>query len=156
MPEELAAEVVASNQRTCSESRSQPPAEVGEPPAQRVEERPVECDIRIPRSQRAIAVEDAQTGDESSFSVSPWSPQGIAVSDSEKAEAPANSLETQFQQVRDPSVPTAIEMVDVALRSYFLTPASEPKLTIPDEVHEAIGVLRNSKAPGLTVSRTGP
>ena len=39
-------------------------------------------------------------------------------------------------------------MVDVALRSYFLTPASEPKLTNPDEVQEAIRGLNVSKAPG--------
>jgi len=35
----------------------------------------------------------------------------------------------------------------VALR-YFLTPASEPKLTNPDEVHEDIRVLTLGKAPG--------
>ena len=39
-------------------------------------------------------------------------------------------------------------MVDVALRSYFLTPASEPKLTTPDEVQEAFRGLKFSKAPG--------
>ena len=48
----------------------------------------------------------------------------------------------------DPSVPAVIEVVDVALRSYFLTPASEPKLTNPDEVHEAIRGLKGSKGPG--------
>jgi len=50
--------------------------------------------------------------------------------------------------VADPSVPAVIEMVDVALRSYFQTPASEPKLTNPDEVHEAIRGLKVGKAPG--------
>ena len=40
-------------------------------------------------------------------------------------------------------------MVNVALRSYFLTPASEPKLTNLDEAHEAISCLKFSKAPGL-------
>jgi hypothetical protein len=39
-------------------------------------------------------------------------------------------------------------MVDVALRSYFLTPASEPKLTNPDEIHEAIRGLKFGKTPG--------
>jgi len=48
----------------------------------------------------------------------------------------------------DPSVLAVIEMVDVALRSYFRTPASEPKLTNPDKVHEAIGGLKVDKAPG--------
>jgi hypothetical protein len=89
-------------------------------------------------------------GDESSYSVSPplVTPGGIALSDSEKAEALADSLETQFQPVTDPSAPAVIEMVDVALRSYLLTPASEPKLTNPEEVQEAIRGLKVSKAPG--------
>jgi hypothetical protein len=38
-----------------------------------------------------------------------------------------------------PSVSAVIEMVVVALRSYSLTPASEPKLTNPDEVEEESG-----------------
>ena len=46
-------------------------------------------------------------------------PGGIGLSDFEKAETLADSLETQFQPVTDPSVPTVIVMVDVALRSYF-------------------------------------
>jgi hypothetical protein len=95
-------------------------------------------------------MEDDQTGDESSYSVSPppVTTRGIALSDSEKAEALAVTLETQFQAVADPSVPAVIEMVDVALRSYFLTPVSEPKLNNPDEVHEAIRGLKVGKAPG--------
>jgi hypothetical protein len=47
-----------------------------------------------------------------------------------------------------PSFPAVIEMVDVALRSYFLTPAGEPKLTNPDEIQEAITGLKVDKAPG--------
>jgi hypothetical protein len=47
-----------------------------------------------------------------------------------------------------PAVPAVIETVDVALRSYFLTPASEPKLTNPDEVQEDIRGLKVGKAPG--------
>jgi hypothetical protein len=39
-------------------------------------------------------------------------------------------------------------MVDVTLESYFQTPASEPKLTDPEEVHEAIRGLKLGKAPG--------
>ena len=65
-------------------------------------------------------------------------PGGIAISDSEKAEALADNLKTQFQPVTDPSVPAGIEMVEVVLRSYFMTPASEPKLTNPEEGQEAI------------------
>ena len=52
-------------------------------------------------------------------------PDGFAFSDSEKAESLAGSLGTQFQSVTDHSVLTVIEMVDVALKSYFLTPDSD-------------------------------
>jgi hypothetical protein len=50
-------------------------------------------------------------------------PGGIAHSDSEKAEAFADNLKTQFQPVTDPSVPAVIEIVDVELRCYFIAPA---------------------------------
>jgi hypothetical protein len=40
----------------------------------------VECYTRIARSRRPIDVEDDQAGDESSYSVSPWSPQGESLS----------------------------------------------------------------------------
>ena len=49
---------------------------------------------------------------------------GKSISQTENAEAFANSLEARFQPVSDPSVPTVIEMVDVELSSKFLTPAS--------------------------------
>jgi len=75
-------------------------------------------------------------------------PGGIALSDSEKAEVLAESVETQFQPATDPSVSAVVKIVDVSLRSYFLTPAREPKITNPDEVHEAIRGLKVSKAPG--------
>jgi len=39
-------------------------------------------------------------------------------------------------------------MVEVALMSYILAPAREPKLTIHDEVQEAIRGLKVNKAPG--------
>ena len=109
----------------------------------------MECDNRIPRSRRPIAVEDDQAGDEISYFVSPLvTPEGIALSDSENAEALADNLETQFQAMTDPSVPAVIEMVNVGLRSYFMAPASEPKLTNPEEVQEAIRGLKVSKSPG--------
>jgi hypothetical protein len=102
-------------------------------------------------------VEDDETGDKSSYSVSPLAtPGGIALSESEKAEALADSLETQFQPLTDPSTPAVIEMVDVALRSYLLTPASEPKLTKPEEVQETIMVSRSARLLAQTVYRTGP
>jgi len=52
----------------------------------------------IPRTRGPIAVEDNQAGDESSYSMSPLvTPGGIAISESEKAEALADNLEAQFQ-----------------------------------------------------------
>jgi hypothetical protein len=72
----------------------------------------------------------------------------IALSYSEKAEALVDSLETQFQPVTDPLVPAGIKMFNVALRSYSMTPASEPKLTNPEDVQEAIMFLKVSEAPG--------
>jgi hypothetical protein len=50
--------------------------------------------------------------------------------------------------VTDPSVPAVIETVNVGLRSYFMAPASEPKLTNPEEVQEGIRGLRVVKAAG--------
>ena len=64
----------------------------------------------------------------------------------EESRSLTGSLETQFQPVTDTSVPAGIEMVDVALRSYFLTTASEPKLTDPDKVEEVIRGFKASKA----------
>ena len=72
---------------------------------------------------------------------------GIALSDSEKAEALADSLEAQFQLVTDPSDPVVIETVDVALQAYSYALASEPMLTNPVEVQDAIWGLKVSKAP---------
>ena len=90
-------------------------------------------------------MEDDQAGDECSYSVSPLvTPGGIALSDSEKAEALANNMEAHFQPVTDPSVPAVIKEVDVAL----MTPARETKLTNSEEVQEAIRGLKVGKAPG--------
>jgi hypothetical protein len=75
-------------------------------------------------------------------------PGGIALSDSEKAEALAGNLEAQFQLVTDLLILAIINTVDVVLRSYFFSPASEPQLTTLDEVHKAIRGLKVSKAPG--------
>ena len=52
----------------------------------------------------------------------PLSLRGESLSVSEKSEALADSLETQFQPVIGPSVPAVIEMVDVELRSYYMAP----------------------------------
>ena len=94
-------------------------------------------------------MEDDQAGVESSYSISPLATTGgIALSDSEKAEALADRMDSQFQPVADPSAPAIIEAGDVALRSYFLSPASVPQVNTPDEVHEAIRCLKVSKAQG--------
>jgi hypothetical protein len=53
-----------------------------------------------------------------------------------------------FHPVTDPSVPAVIKTVNVGLRSYFIAPASEPKLSNPEDVQEAIRGLKVSKAPG--------
>jgi hypothetical protein len=93
-------------------------------------------------------VDDDQAGDERSFSVYPLvTPGGIALSDSEKPEAIADNLESQFQPVTDLSNPAVIEKDKMGLRSYFMVPACEPKLTKPDEDQEAIRGLKVSKAP---------
>jgi hypothetical protein len=74
--------------------------------------------------------------------------RGESLSQTEKAEALADSMEDQFQPVSVPSVPAVFETVDVALRFYFMTPASEPNLTNPDEVQVAIRGVKVGKAPG--------
>jgi hypothetical protein len=61
-------------------------------------------------------------------------PGGLALSDFEKAEALAKSLEAQFQPVNDPSSPAVIEVVNEAMHAYEYAPASEPKLTSRLEV----------------------
>jgi hypothetical protein len=53
-------------------------------------------------------------------------PAGLALSDFEKAEALADSLEAQIQPVNDPSDPAVFEMVNEAMRAYEYTLASEP------------------------------
>jgi len=72
-------------------------------------------------------VEDDQADDVSFHSFSSLvTLGGMAVSNSEKAEALADTLETQFQPVADPSVPAVIETVYVALRSYFQALPANP------------------------------
>jgi hypothetical protein len=75
-------------------------------------------------------------------------PGGLAVSESERAEALADSLEAQFQPVDDPSDPAFTEMVDVTMRAYEYAPASEPTLTTPSGVLKAIKGLKDGMAPG--------
>jgi hypothetical protein len=49
--------------------------------------------------------------------------------------------------VHDPSFPASFEFVYVTLKSYFKTPASEPKLTDPDDVQEAIRDFKFGPGP---------
>jgi hypothetical protein len=72
---------------------------------------------------------------------------GIVLPDSQKAEARAVILEVQFQPVKVLSVPTVIWMVEVLLRSYLLTPATELNLSNPESVQEFIRDLKFGKAP---------
>jgi hypothetical protein len=74
-------------------------------------------------------------------------PGRLAVSDSEKAEALADSLEAQFQPVNDPSVPAVIEVVNEAMRAHSAT-SSELTLTNSMEVQDASRGLKVGKAPG--------
>jgi len=73
---------------------------------------------------------------------------GIALSVSERAEALADKLETQFQPVIDPYVLAIFEMDDLGLRSYLMATVSEPKLSNPEEVQVVISGLKFSKTPG--------
>jgi hypothetical protein len=57
-------------------------------------------------------LEDDLTDDDSLSITSPGHAGGLALSDSEKFEALADSLEAQFQPVNDPSVPAVIKVVN--------------------------------------------
>jgi hypothetical protein len=50
--------------------------------------------------------------------------------------------------VTDPSVPAVIQIVDVGLRSCFMAPASEPKLTNPENFQKAVRNLRVGRTKG--------
>jgi hypothetical protein len=63
-------------------------------------------------------MEDGKESDASSHSSAPFAvPGGLALSDSEKAEALADSSETQFQPVDDPSDPAVTGIVNEAMRT---------------------------------------
>jgi hypothetical protein len=65
----------------------------------------------------------------------------------EKTEVLAEILEPQFQPVTDTSVHLDIETANEALGYNFMAPASEHKLTKPEEVNEAIRGLNFNKVP---------
>jgi hypothetical protein len=80
-------------------------------------------------------------------------PGGPALSDSEKAEAGCrpDSRGAQLQPVYDPPDPAGTEMVNEGMSAHEYAPASEPKLTSPSEVLQAIMGLKFSKAPGSNI-----
>ena len=77
-----------------------------------------------------------------------FTPGGIALSDSEKAQALTDSLEAQFLSVNDLSNPAVFEMVDEGRQAYSFDPASEPKLANTTEVQNNIRGLKVGKALG--------
>jgi hypothetical protein len=60
------------------------------------------------------------------------------LSDSEKAEALADSFGAQFQPVNHPSHLTLIEIVNEAMHAFGYALSSEPKSTSPSEVLQAL------------------
>jgi hypothetical protein len=75
-------------------------------------------------------------------------PEGTALSDSEKAKALADSSESQFQRLNNPPEPAVTVMFDEAMRAYNLALASKPKLNNSAEVQNGIRGLKFGKAPG--------
>ena len=75
-------------------------------------------------------------------------PGGLALSNFEKAEKPADRSEALFQPVNDPSVPAVIEVVNEAMRTYSLAHASEVKLANPTDVQQTIRGFKVGKALG--------
>jgi hypothetical protein len=65
-------------------------------------------------------------------------PRASALSDSEKPEALADSLEAQFQPVNYLPVPAVIQVTNEAMQEYSFAPASGPKPTNPMEVQDVI------------------
>jgi hypothetical protein len=74
-------------------------------------------------------------------------PEGLSLSHSER-DALADSVEAHFQPVNCQSEPEVIEMVNEVMRAYKYAPASEPKLTSPSKVQQAIRGPKVGKAPG--------
>jgi hypothetical protein len=75
-------------------------------------------------------------------------PGGLALSESEKAVALADSPEAQFQPVDNASDPAFTEVAEEPMGPYEYSPASEPTVTTPLEVLQAIEGLKVGKAPG--------
>jgi hypothetical protein len=117
-----------------------------------MEKRSVERDTRIVWSRKPIDVEVYQTDVESDYSISHLVTPGLALTDSERSEAITDIQEILFQSVTDHSFPARIEAFEVALRSYFLTPARELNSSHPYEVHEAFPGLKSARFRDKMVS----
>jgi hypothetical protein len=83
-------------------------------------------------------------------------PGGLTLSVSEKAEALADSIEAQFQLVKDPSNLAVIEMFNEVIRAYEYAPASESKLTSPSEEQRVIRGLKVRKDLGSNGTEHSP
>ena len=93
-------------------------------------------------------MEDDQACEECSYSsASLVTAEEIAFLYSGKAEGIVDNLEARFLPVTEPWVPAVIETIDVALRSYLLSPTIEPQLTTWEEFHRAFRHLKLSKTP---------
>jgi hypothetical protein len=68
-------------------------------------------------------------------------------SDSKKAEVLADSLQDQFQPVKNPLEPSVIEMANEAMHGHEISPASGPKLTSFPNVLQTAKKLKAGKAP---------
>jgi hypothetical protein len=94
-------------------------------------------------------MEDDQTDDESSYSISsPGHPGGYQFLGLRGNQIPGRESGGTVSAVTILSILAFIEMFDVALSSYFLTSASESKLNDPDEVHESLWGLKVGRALG--------
>jgi len=81
---------------------------------------------------------------------------GLALLDSEKAEALADSLQAQLQLVKDPSEPAVNEVVNEVMRAYALAPGSEHQLINPAKFKTLFGVSKSARHHVQIVYRIGP
>jgi hypothetical protein len=140
---------VASHDGPRSDSPGQPTPEIGDLSIERLVEWTEDLYPGILGHWGPVSMEDDKEGDARSYS---FVPLASATSSSSlgfrESGSLADSLESQFQPVNDPSDPAVIDMVSEAIRAYEYAPASELKLTSPSEVLQAIKGLKFGKAPG--------
>ena len=81
---------------------------------------------------------------------------GLAFSDSEKAEAIADSLDARFQLVNDPSNPAVIGVFNEAVRAYSFSPANEPNYPTLPRFKTPFGLSKSARHQVRTVYRIRP